>query len=169
MLKPGDQVSWTRSVTYDHHALVIRVLGPNKIEVFEFTLTGQIFGKKTFKTRTVLPIFAGNDPVYKINHTPAENPQTLLEEAAKQENERGGYCPLSNNCENFAGNNKGFASQARAFFAWLKELLIKLSLKTFTSQLTGIVEDVIRAVVKFGATAGMNPTFNECLSNIVTI
>ena len=67
MLKPGDQVSWTRWATYDHHALVITVLGPNEIEVFEFTTrSGDKTDGKTYKKRTRLPIFYGSDPVYKV-------------------------------------------------------------------------------------------------------
>ena len=167
MLKPGDQIAWTRWATYDHHALVSKVLGPNEIEVFEFTTrSGDKTDGKTFKKRTKGPIFDGTDPVYKIKRTKEEDSEILLKEAERQEGDIGGYHLLTNNCENFAGNHKGCASQARAFFEWLKELFLRMVPKAMTTGIAGIFDDVIKAVVKYSATAGTRTTINKLWKNV---
>ena len=88
MLKPGDLISWTRMLTYDHYALVKRVLGPNLIEVFEFTTrTGNKIDGKTYKRSAKLQIFDGYDPVYKITQTPPENPEVVILTVTKDIND----------------------------------------------------------------------------------
>ena len=85
-LQPGDQISWTRFLTFDHHALVKEVTGENEITVYEFTVRDNDDEQsvlKTCKKESTVSIFDGYDPVYKIVHYPQEDPQLLLEAAAR--------------------------------------------------------------------------------------
>ena len=114
-----------------------------------------LLDSKTLKYHiTIVTYIRRNHMLIQVTHTPAEDPQIILKEAERQEGEIGRYHPLSNNCDNFAGNNTGYASQALAFFHWLKTLILNMSAKALTTQLAGIFDDVIKSVVEFSATAG---------------
>ena len=119
-LEPGDQISWNRFLTHDHHALVKEVKNENTIIVYDFAKgdkkegSPEESGNKVRKTERSVSLFNGFDPVYKIIHHPAADPQMLLAAAESGSlRKEGNYNIITNNCENYAGNNKGLDDQVR--------------------------------------------------------
>ena len=151
MLKPGDEIAWTRWLTYDHHALVKAVTGPNEIQVYEFTSTGRgpSSGPKSVKAFTPdAKIFNGSDPCYKVIRTPATDPKVLLMKAERSLGREGYYNVITNNCESYATGRLGrFEGQVKGLFKALQHALAKLP---FASTAAHLLDDVMRYVMTAG-------------------
>ena len=154
-LSPGDKISWTRFLTYDHHALVKDVVDnkENEIVVYEFGSRDEedeTSLPKLLKKESTVNIFNGYDPVYKIVHYPPQDPQVLLA-AAKRQLKEGGYNPIVDNCENYAGNSKGFADQGRGFLQAFGKLIGSLASKLGLDGVRWGLERLSASLVKYAA------------------
>ena len=149
MLKPGDEIAWTRFWLYDHHALVKAVKGRNEIEVYEFTTTGNGLSSgspKTMKALSTLQIFNGSDPCYKVIRIPAIDPKILLMKAERSLGREGYYHPISNNCESYVTGRRGrFEGQVKGLFKAIQHALAKLPLASPSTNLDDVMQYFITA------------------------